>query len=263
MDNYSIVDKLWSVTPAFYCTLYSAVSAYYTEQLNLRLVLMSMLTAAWGGRLTFNFWRKGGYALRAEDYRWAILREKIPWILWQPFNLSFICIYQHYLLFLIASPAYFVASQQPSPLDLYDLLIALLFLFFLLVEGVADEQQWQFHLLKSQNEKRELWFSDMEPEEVADVRRGFLSRGLWAYSRHPNFLCENLIWWTFGLFTRSFSFSSWTWCGPFLLSLLFWGSTRFTESISGAKYYSYAEYQKRVPFFPSIGALVKGPEKLE
>jgi len=124
MDNYSIVDKLWSVTPAFYCTLYSAVSAYYTEQLNLRLVLMSMLTAAWGGRLTFNFWRKGGYALRAEDYRWAILREKIPWILWQPFNLSFICIYQHYLLFLIASPAYFVASQQPSPLDLYDLLIA-------------------------------------------------------------------------------------------------------------------------------------------
>lgn len=34
-----------------------------------RLLLALVLVTAWGCRLTYNFWRKGGYSLRYEDYR--------------------------------------------------------------------------------------------------------------------------------------------------------------------------------------------------
>ncbi len=46
----------------------------------------------------------------------------------------------------------------------------------------------------------------------------------------------------------------WTVAGPVLLTLLFIGSTIFTESITTSKYPEYAEYKKRtsalVPWFP-------------
>ncbi|KAK0538331.1 hypothetical protein OC834_000479 [Tilletia horrida] len=34
-----------------------------------------------------------------------------------------------------------------------------------------------------------------------DKKRGFVTRGLWAWSRHPNFACEQTTWWIFYAFT--------------------------------------------------------------
>jgi steroid 5-alpha reductase family enzyme len=36
------------------------------------------LTTLWGLRLTYNFWRKGGYKKGGEDYRWAYIRKNYP-----------------------------------------------------------------------------------------------------------------------------------------------------------------------------------------
>ncbi len=53
-------------------------------------LLMAVLITMWGVRLTFNFWRKGGYN-GEEDYRWAVLRTKINnKFLFTIFNLTFI-----------------------------------------------------------------------------------------------------------------------------------------------------------------------------
>ncbi len=47
---------------------------------------------------------------------------------------------------------------------------------------------------------------------------------------------------------------TWTMIGPVLLTILFVGSTRFTEQISLSKYPEYAQYQRRtsavIPWFP-------------
>jgi steroid 5-alpha reductase family enzyme len=155
---------------------------------------MSALIFIWGVRLTRNFARKGGYNRGEEDYRWAVLREKkilnskFGWLL---FNFSFICFYQHALLFLITAPCAWAATPyaQKIPLNEYDLYATLLFLFFFNLERVADNQQWRFQQAKYGKAKREAKYE-------TDYQNGFLSKGLFARSRHPNFFSEQMIWWS-------------------------------------------------------------------
>jgi steroid 5-alpha reductase family enzyme len=44
----------------------------------------------WGGRLTYNFARKGGYKWHEEDYRWQHARKLIPAIAWPVFEITFL-----------------------------------------------------------------------------------------------------------------------------------------------------------------------------
>ncbi len=56
-DNYSQVDKLWSITPWLYVWLLVAVCGVKNQ----RLMLMAIASLVWGMRLTLNFARRGGY----------------------------------------------------------------------------------------------------------------------------------------------------------------------------------------------------------
>ena len=75
--NYSWVDRLWSIAPPLYA-FHFAAHAGFTD---VRLDLMASLTIVWGGRLTYNFARKGGYRRGGEDYRWPELRSRVSIIL--------------------------------------------------------------------------------------------------------------------------------------------------------------------------------------
>jgi steroid 5-alpha reductase family enzyme len=229
----SWVDRLWSILPVVYVWIFAgaALSAGHDAT---RIVVMAVLANAWGARLTFNFARKGGYT-GMEDYRWAILRARMaPWQ-FQVFNLVFIVLYQNLLLVLIALPA-LVAWQHPVPFTGWDAAFATLFVGFLLGETIADQQQWSFHRAKKAAG------GTLEP--------GFVTTGLFAYSRHPNFFFEQAQWWTFyalGAVAVVADGGSWlngTVVGAALLTLLFIGSTLFTESITSSKYPAYAEYQR-------------------
>ena len=125
--------------------------------------------------------------------------------------------------------------------------------FFLVVESAADNQQWAFQHSKRGKAKK-------NPNLLADYKRGFLSSsGLFKYSRHPNFLAEQCIWFSFYLFSVASlqggvpsKLSGWfnaTIAGPALLSLLFQGSARFTEVISCEKYPEYRHYQATTGMF--------------
>ena len=55
---------------------------------------MAALSTAWGWRLTYNFYVKGGFS-GGEDYRWAVIRTWFPrGFKWESFNLCFICFCQ-------------------------------------------------------------------------------------------------------------------------------------------------------------------------
>src|SRR5258708_16558680 len=99
--EHSWVDRIWSIVPIAYVAIFAAKAGFD----DVRLDLMLGLVVAWGARLTYNFARKGGYAPGGEDYRWAVLRSRMPSWQFHLFNLFFITIYQNVLLLLITLPA--------------------------------------------------------------------------------------------------------------------------------------------------------------
>lgn len=85
--------------------------------------------------------------------------------------------------------------------------------------------------------------------------RGFNTRGLWAYSRHPNFAAEQAIWLVLYQWGCLHSESLWNWSVGGVISylLVFAGSTPITEWISSGKYAEYKVYQERVgKFVPAL-----------
>ncbi|WP_106816845.1 DUF1295 domain-containing protein [Microbacterium timonense] len=232
-NETSWIDRLWSVVPVVYVWIFAGAALVAGIDAT-RLVVMAVLVTAWGARLTFNFARKGGYT-GMEDYRWAILRGRMTTWQFQLFNIFFIVLFQSALLVLITLPAY-IAWQHPVPSTGWDAAFAVLFAAFLVGETIADQQQWNFHRAKASAG------GTLEP--------GFVTTGLFAYSRHPNFFFEQAQWWVFyalgavALVVSGGSWLNWTIAGAALLTVLFIGSTIFTESISASKYPAYRDYQR-------------------
>jgi steroid 5-alpha reductase family enzyme len=229
--EYSWVDRLWSILPPCYVAYFA-----YEGGFDARLVLMTACAVAWGARLTWNFARKGGYAKGGEDYRWAELRRRMSPALFQVFNVLFVSGFQNAVLLAIALPAWAVSTHRGAPLGPLDACAALAFVAFLAIETVADQEQWRFQSDKKARRAR--------GEPIASE---FATRGLFRYSRHPNFFAEQAMWWSFYLFAVA-SGAAWlhpTITGAVVLTALFQGSTNFTEELTLAKYPSYADYKRR------------------
>ena len=266
--NYSQVDKLWSVVPFLYTWL---------TVIDTRTRLMAILATIWGIRLTYNFARRGGYQWPPwegdEDYRWAVIRkggfvailkEPIPWVL---FNFGFVSLYQNILLLLIATPsliAYTVAKECPASsdreLNRIDYAAAAAFMFFVVIETIADNQQYAFQTEKYRRKNA----GEPLTGEYAD---GFRQSGLFAIVRKPNYAAEQAIWISFYLFSVAATHAptNWSAIGFLLLVQLFQSSGWFTEKITLEKYpQAYKRYMDRVPLYvPNLfqSSTMKSTEK--
>lgn len=239
--EYSWVDRLWSITPPLFALHFAGYAGFADARLN----LMAGLAVLWGVRLTYNFARKGGYKPGGEDYRWVEVQSKIGPAWFQVLNATFIAPLQNYLLLLIALPSYAAYRSLGTPLGPLDYLAAVAFFAFFLGETIADEQQWKFQTAKH---------AAIARGEAPDA--DFITTGLFRYSRHPNFFCEQAMWWSFYLFSvaAGAGWLNWTIAGAIFLTLLFQASTGLTEKLSARKYPQYAEYQRTtrrlMPWFP-------------
>ncbi len=242
--NYSQVDKLWSLIPILYVWVIC-----YESHFEKRLVLMAVLVTIWGLRLTYNFGRRGGYTWKFwegdEDYRWAILQAKpefqAPWK-WVSFNFFFISLYQMGLILLFTLPI--LKSMGGGDLSWIDGLLAFFFIVFVIIETIADQQQWVYQNEKNRQLKTAKGLTGI-------YKKGFTHTGLWGIVRHPNYASEQAIWIVFYLFSvvATGHWINWSIAGCLLLVLLFKGSSDFSEDISAKKYADYADYQKTVPRF--------------
>lgn len=243
--NNSQVDKLWSIVPVGYVWYMTAAGGWPP-----RMILMSVLVSLWGLRLTYNFARRGAYTWKfwagEEDYRWEVLRRKPGFnkpIVWMLFNLFFICMYQNILIFLFTLPVLASLADGAKAVGVMDAVLAFVFIVLLVLEFIADQQQYDFQKEKYRRLK--------EGEVAGEYADGFISTGLWAWVRHPNYACEQGIWVVFYLFSvvATGEWLNWTIAGCILLILLFKGSSDFSEEISAGKYPKYKEYQARVGRF--------------
>lgn len=174
VKNVSIVDLFWGLgfvlTGGFYFLK--------TEGLELRKIILLSLVAIWGLRLSFYLaWRNIG---EGEDFRYKQFRKKYGekyW--WISFFQTFLL--QGVLMWLISAPLlgaqYFGRNIPLGPFDYLGILLWLIGFFF---ETTGDLQLAHF---KSDSANK---------GKVMD-------KGLWRYTRHPNYFGDSAVWWGFGL----------------------------------------------------------------
>ena len=244
--NVSQVDKVWSILPIVYAWVVTVHGEFSP-----RLLIMAGCVTVWGIRLTLNFSRHGAYSLKFweghEDYRWQELRErpefKARWK-WTLFNLLFISGYQNILILMMTLPTIVALQFSARPLGWLDFVAAALMLGMILLETVADNQQWRY-----QSAKKAMIASGRPLQ--AEYAKGFLDKGLWSWSRHPNYLAEQGVWIAFYLFSVAASgqWINWSIGGCLLLIILFRGSSEFSEEISARTYPEYSNYQQSTARF--------------
>ena len=74
--NYSQVDRVWSILPTvfnFHYALWARLNGLPTTRVDNVLAF----SVVWSMRLTYNYWRKGGYQIGSEDYRWELIKGYI------------------------------------------------------------------------------------------------------------------------------------------------------------------------------------------
>jgi len=262
--NYSQVDRFWSILPSVYIghfTLWAHLNGLPTDRLDL---LMAVSTL-WSTRLTFNYWRRGGYSIGSEDYRWVIVQKYTGDFLFRIFNATFIGPYQCVLLYSVTTPAYIMlllAKQGGPGLLGMDYVLAGIMVFFILSSFISDQQQYNYqtakYKYKDTGKVTDGYLKD-------DLERGFNTKGLFSLSRHPNFASEQsvwltLYWWSCNL-TSDSHFYNWTGIGAIMYLLLFQGSTWLTELITAGKYPEYNEYKQQVGMFLPISGRGYAPPK--
>lgn len=202
--------------------------------------LLVALVTIWGVRLALHLLlRSRG---RGEDYRYREMRERRPrgFALW---SLGFVFTLQALLLWVVALPLYQVGREpRPEALAPLDALGAALFALGFGFEAVAD---WQLSRFRR------------DPANAGRV----LDRGLWRYSRHPNYFGDALAWWGFFCFAAATRGGGWTLVSPLLMSLLLMrvsGVTLLERRLREVKP-AYREYAERTSaFFPWPPRAVRG-----
>ncbi|KAM0790953.1 hypothetical protein ACM66B_004258 [Microbotryomycetes sp. NB124-2] len=205
--NASIVDKLWALLPLF---PYSAWFTFWPRittgaAIDQRMLIIFVLQILWSIRLHTNTIRRGFFEFKGEDYRWPYVRDRMPKWCFKILNITFIATAQNVLLMMMELPQYLLLTLHNSSLvkvpsvGPIDYALAGLFVAILAVEMEADNQQQRYQALKKRAQNKN--DQQLTPKELAAVQRGFVTKGLWSYSRHPNFACEQSTWYVMYLFT--------------------------------------------------------------
>ncbi|PSN67892.1 DUF1295-domain-containing protein [Corynespora cassiicola Philippines] len=254
--NYSQVDRLWSILPVIYNCHYD-LWAHLNGLPTQRLDHVMAVTVLWGVRLTFNYWRKGGYSVGSEDYRWIHVKNFAGPVGMFLFNVVFISLAQNILLWIITAPTYILlltSRFSGDELSHYDSFFSKAVFLLVVIEFYADQQQWNFHQAKAEYQK-----TAKPPKEYRYTReqldRGFNTSGLWAFSRHPNFAAEQAVWVALYQWSccESWTYVNWTFAGAMSYLILFQASTWLTELLTSKKYPEYKIYQERVGKFVPKG----------
>ena len=171
--DVSTVDVQWGL--AF--VLVAAIGALLGGGAEPRRVFLLVLVAVWGARLAWHIHRRNRG--KGEDYRYAAMRARhgvrFPWV-----SLFTVFLLQGALALFIGLPLLAAtAAPEPAALGGWDLAGFLLWTVGFLFEAVGDAQLVRFKA---------------DPAQRGRV----MDRGLWRYTRHPNYFGDATLWW--GLF---------------------------------------------------------------
>lgn len=222
--NASMYDPYWSVQ-----SIVIIIGWLYIRHTVLNIVDVFMLISIglWALRLTYN-WASSFYGLKkTQDWRYVMLKEKNPKLYFFT-NLFGINLMPTLLVYLGTVPLYYMIFSK-SAINGFSILGFLVMTGATLLELVSDIQMKKFRQTNTDKQK-------------------VMDKGLWAYSRHPNYLGEVSFWW--GVLLYSFSNINTTLfvaVGAVAITLLFlFISIPMLENKMLASRPAFKDYQKRV-----------------
>ncbi|MFN2426157.1 MAG: DUF1295 domain-containing protein [Candidatus Binatia bacterium] len=194
LRDASLVDRFWGL--AFF-VIASATSAA-TDGYEGRAHLVLVLTAIWGLRLSIHITVRNLGA--PEDYRYRAMRQHWGG-LFPVVSLVTVFALQAVLAWIVSLPVQAaISAGRPASITFLDILGVLVWTAGFLFETVGD---WQLARFKA------------DPRNRGQV----MDRGLWRYTRHPNYFGDAVVWWGLWLFAAATG-AWWTAVGPALMTFL-------------------------------------------
>ncbi len=228
LKDASIVDSFWGIG----FVIVAWTSYVLTDGYPLRKLILCSLVTIWGVRLgTHIFIRNHG---KGEDYRYQAMRrhhgEKF-WIV----SLFTVFLFQGLLLWFISMPLQIAqVSPLPNHLTLFDYLGVGLWAIGFAFEAIGD---WQLKRFKA---------------DVANKGK-VMDRGLWRYTRHPNYFGDATLWWGYFLIACAVPNGWMTVLSPLTMTFFLMnvsGVSLLEKSLKKTKP-AYADYIARTSsFFP-------------
>jgi steroid 5-alpha reductase family enzyme len=232
--NASIVDLFWGF--GFVVIAWAAWFALSSDGGSValsgggprRIVLLALVTL-WGLRLTaYLTWRNAG---KGEDFRYAAMRER--WGSRFPVVSLFTVFFLQGVLMWIVSLPVQAGMLEGGPLGVVAVAGMVIWAVGISFEAVGDLQLARFKQDASNDGK-------------------VMDRGLWRYTRHPNYFGDFCVWW--GIYLVAVNSSTW-WAivGPAVMTflLLRFSGVSLLERDIGSRRPGYAGYARRTnAFFP-------------
>lgn len=189
LHNSSCYDPYWSVLPPFLAGYWFLAARDVAGVDDGRSFLLLVVIVVWAVRLTGN-WLHDWPGLHHEDFRYPLVRASAGRL---ELVADFVGIHlvPTLIVFLGMVPAYAVLVRPGDPLNWLDGVALVIGLGAALLQLVADAQMRAF-------------IRTRQPGQA-------MERGLWAWSRHPNYFGEVSFWLSLALFGIAGAPEDWWW----------------------------------------------------
>jgi steroid 5-alpha reductase family enzyme len=227
LRNASIVDIVWGAG----FVLVAWVVRATVDGNPARQWLLVAMTTLWGLRLAgYLWWRNHG---KGEDFRYRAMRKR-----WGPrfpvISLATVFLFQGVMMWIVSLPVQLGQADDTPDLGWLAALGVLVWLIGLAFETIGDAQLARFKA---------------DPANAGTV----MDRGLWRYTRHPNYFGDACVWWGIALVAAETGTGAWGLLGALLMTVLLRrvsGVTLLEKSLTKRRE-GYADYVARTsPFVP-------------
>lgn len=232
LRNASIVDPIWSL--GFVVVGWVAFISQHQHVDAVRTGVLLAFVTIWGVRLSLHlFIRNVGHG---EDYRYKAMRKKHGAKFWLV-SLGTVYLFQGVLMWIVSLPLQFgIGTSTRTAWWVLPLILgAIVWLIGFAFESIGDAQLRAFKA---------------DPNSAGQV----MDRGLWRYTRHPNYFGDASVWW--GIFLVSLGAGGLAWIGvigPIVMTTLLRrvsGVTLLEKSLVKRRP-GYEDYVRRTsPFLP-------------
>lgn len=192
--NASIVDIVWGLGFVVVAWVVRAQGDTNTA----RQWLLVALTSVWGLRLTIHLYRRNHG--EPEDYRYRAMRRRhgarFPIV-----SLATVFAFQGLMMWVVSLPVQLGQVSDTPDLGVLAIIGVGIWVVGIFFESVGDLQLSRFRA---------------DPANEGTV----MDRGLWRYTRHPNYFGDACVWWGLGLIAAETGLGAWGLIGSAVMTIL-------------------------------------------